>query len=251
MSAPWFCQAHKDLARHVFRSPIAAHPVVVLQTIHRLPEVGIPQICMVGHSNVGKSSLINGLVHGKEIARPSEMPGRTRHLFVFDLGRQLSLVDLPGYGFARVKRELQLDWEALVLAYLERSKSLRRVVCLVDASAGLSREDTQLWEAIQRAGRRLMVVLTKVDLCHPEDLHRNVAEIIAALQPLDRDLVWPYLHAVSAEHDLGMRELRASLAADSLGGLGLDPALRAPGRGEGPPAPRPTRRAGAGRQQGS
>ncbi|OLQ09083.1 putative GTP-binding protein EngB [Symbiodinium microadriaticum] len=78
----------------LFRAPIAAHPVIVVQTIDRLPELGIPQVCFVGRSNVGKSSLINALVHGKEIARPSEVPGRTRHLFVFDIGRQISLVDL-------------------------------------------------------------------------------------------------------------------------------------------------------------
>mmetsp|Transcript_23616 Transcript_23616/g.74500 ORF Transcript_23616/g.74500 Transcript_23616/m.74500 type:complete len:85 (+) Transcript_23616:512-766(+) len=60
-----------------------------------------------------------------------------------------------------------------------------------------------------------MVVLTKADCCHAEDLHRNVAEVIAALQPLERGLIWPYVHAVSAEHGLGMRELRASLSLDA------------------------------------
>lgn len=219
LSAPWWSPAKRALAENVFREPIAAHPVIVIQTIHRLPELGIPQICVVGHSNVGKSSLINALVYGKEIARPSTEPGRTRHLFVFDLGRELSLVDLPGYGHAKVSHELRQDWEALVEAYLLKSRSLRRVVCLVDAAKGLSREDTRMWDAVQGAGRRLMVVLTKVDRCHAADLHNNVAEILAALQPLDKDLVWPYVHAVSAEHDLGMRELRASLGEESLSGI--------------------------------
>merc|ERR1711920_1053816 len=76
--------------------------------------------------------------------------------------------------------------------------------------------DTYFWETVQGAGHKLMVVLTKVDRCHADDLHRNVAEVIAALQPLDRDLVWPYVHAVSAEHDLGMRELRASISTEAV-----------------------------------
>lgn len=222
LSAPWWTPAHRELSRHVFRAPVAAHPVLVIQTIHRLPELGIPQVCVVGHSNVGKSSLINALVHGKEIARPSTSPGRTRHLFVFDLGRELSLVDLPGYGFANASLQLQQDWTALVKAYLQRSRSLRRVVCLIDASTGLTREDTRMWDAVQGSGRRLMVVLTKVDLCHPEDLHRNVAEVLAALQALDPDLVWPYVHAVSAEHQMGLRELRASLSVEAISGLRLE-----------------------------
>ncbi|CAE7581764.1 engB, partial [Symbiodinium pilosum] len=80
-----------------------------------------------------------------------------------------------------------------------------------DASRGLRRDDERIWEAVMGSGRQLMVVLTKADRCHPEDLHRNVAEVLAALQPLDHELVWPYVHAVSAELNLGLRELRASL----------------------------------------
>lgn len=95
MEAAWWTPNQRALGDQLFRSSIAAHPVIVLPTIHRLPEMGIPQVCVLGRSNVGKSSLINALVHGKEIARPSEVPGRTRHLFVFDIGREISLVDLP------------------------------------------------------------------------------------------------------------------------------------------------------------
>ena len=98
LEAAWWTPKQKAWGDQLFRGNIAAHPVIVLPTIYRLPEMGIPQVCVLGRSNVGKSSLINALVHGKEIARPSEVPGRTRHLFVFDIGREISLVDLPGYG---------------------------------------------------------------------------------------------------------------------------------------------------------
>jgi len=147
----------------------------------------------------------------------------------------------PSQSPAKVKQELKEDWAQLVEAYLQRSQNLRRVVCLIDAAVGLKREDMRAWDTVQGAGRRLMVVLTKVDRCHADDLHRNVAEILAALQPLDRDLVWPYVHAVSAEHDLGLRELRASLSVESA--LGLQEAR--PGRGYQPSAPlRRARRGG-------
>merc|ERR1712008_378393 len=79
---------------------------------------------------------------------------------------------------------------------------------LVDSSEGMKEADVKLWGTIQGAGRRLMIVLTKVDRCHPEDLHRNVTEVIASLQHLDKELIWPYIHAVSAEYDLGLKELR-------------------------------------------
>jgi len=216
--ALWWTAAQRSKAERVFRGAIAAHPVLVVQTIERLPELGIPQICFVGRSNVGKSSLINALVFGKEIARPSTEPGRTRHLFMFDLAHELSLVDLPGYGHAKASFKLRSHWADLIKAYLERSHSLQRVVHLVDAARGLTREDTQFWDVIQSFGRRVMVVLTKVDRCHVVDLHRNVAEVLAALQPLDKELVWPYVHAVSAQYDFGMRELRTSLSVESCTG---------------------------------
>ena len=94
--------------------PIRAHPVLVHSSLHNLPNMGIPQICFVGRSNAGKSSLINSLVFNREIARASATPGRTRHLFTFDIGPdQFSLVDLPGYGFAKLKEDsvkLRQDW---------------------------------------------------------------------------------------------------------------------------------------------
>lgn len=222
--APWWSPVQRKVAEHVFRSPIAAHPVLVIDTLHRLPDRGIPHICFCGVSNVGKSTLINALVFGKEIARPSREPGRTRHLFCFDLGQELSLIDLPGYGHAKVAPRLRRDWKLLVQGYLRKTKRLQCVVCLIDAAGGLSSEDIQFWDKVQGAGKRVMVVLTKVDLCHPADLHMNVSEVLAALQPLDKELVWPYIHAVSAEHDLGIRELRASLSVQSISGarVGLE-----------------------------
>lgn len=100
---PWLSSEQRVYSRALFGKPIAAHPVLVAQTIHRLPHTPWPQVAIVGHSNVGKSSLLNALMHGRAVARSSRTPGRTRHLFMFDLGDHLSLVDLPGYGFARVK----------------------------------------------------------------------------------------------------------------------------------------------------
>eukprot|EP00913_Durusdinium_trenchii_P022731 g21347.t1 len=119
----------------------------------------------------------------------------------------------PGYGPAhKVSDELRQGWEDLVKAYLKRSQGLRRAICLVDSSQGLRRQDERLWETVMESGRQMMVVLTKADKCHPVDLHKNVAEVLAALQHLDQELIWPYVHAVSAEHDLGLREFRASVS---------------------------------------
>ncbi|CEM39523.1 unnamed protein product [Vitrella brassicaformis CCMP3155] len=209
----WMSDQQKEYSKVLFGKPIAAHPVLVAQTIHNLPDTGIPQVAVVGKSNVGKSSLINALMHGKEIARTSGTPGRTRHLFTFDLSDHLSLVDLPGYGFAKVPKEIKNDWAVLMEEYFTRAKRLERVVCLIESTRGPEELDERLWDMLQEKGRRLMLVLTKVDLLKPMDLHSLMMRVVVALQQLPPELVWPFVHAVSAREHLGVAELRCSLSA--------------------------------------
>eukprot|EP00920_Eleutheroschizon_duboscqi_P041360 GHVT01099226.1.p1 GENE.GHVT01099226.1~~GHVT01099226.1.p1 ORF type:complete len:230 (-),score=27.46 GHVT01099226.1:169-858(-) len=111
---PWMGKEQLQYASILFRKQVAAHPVYVSQTIDGIPPSCIPKVAILGRSNVGKSSLLNALLYGKEVARTSPSPGRTRQLFTFDLANHLSLVDLPGYGFARVPKEMQQDWAVLV-----------------------------------------------------------------------------------------------------------------------------------------
>ncbi|XP_026193010.1 uncharacterized protein LOC34623423 [Cyclospora cayetanensis] len=204
-------------ASSVFRLPITAHPVIVAQTIHRLPSRGIPQVAFVGHSNSGKSSLINGLLFGREVARTSRVAGRTRQLFTFDLGMRLSLVDLPGYGFAKVPAEMKKDWALLLEQYLERSTQLRRVVCLVDASAGVRTLDLSLWSLLLEKNKPFLVVVTKADLltvspCASPNSHRMPP-------PQQRSVLQPFVFAVSAKRSLGLTALQTKNPRADTGGV--------------------------------
>jgi len=230
-------------ANVLFAKPVTAHPVLVAQTIHKMPKHKFPQVAVVGKSNVGKSSLINALMYGKDGSRPtssysnqslaqqlhlptvapvSSNPGRTRHLFMFDLSDHLSLVDLPGYGFARVPREKQNDWAILIEEYLNKARSLHRVISLVEGPSGFERLDEKLWEMLLDKNRQFMVVVTKVDALKPAELHSLMLRLISALEgvkaeaesrKLRSDLVWPFIHAVSSRYKDGLQELRSSLSA--------------------------------------
>jgi GTP-binding protein len=125
-----------------------------------LPE-GPPEIAFAGRSNVGKSSAINALAGRKSLARTSKTPGRTQTINFYDLGGQAWLVDLPGYGYARVSRELRAQWGELVEAYLRSRDALAGVVLLMDARHPLTDLDRQLLEWLQ--SRRLLVLLSKAD----------------------------------------------------------------------------------------
>ena len=125
-----------------------------------LPPPGPPEIAFAGRSNVGKSSAINALVGRKALARTSKTPGRTQtiNFYALEAGR---LVDLPGYGYARVPQALRLQWRELVGAYLQSAKTLVGVVLLMDARHPLTLLDEQLIDWLGEA--RLLVLLTKAD----------------------------------------------------------------------------------------
>eukprot|EP00435_Cladocopium_sp_Y103_P031463 s539_g8.t1 len=130
----------------------------------------------------------------ESLTRPARLEGAGKRCRHADSPAKKKAQPRPGYGPAhKVSEKLRQDWEELVKVYLKRSKSLQRVICLVDSYRGLRRDDERLWETVMDSGRQMMVVLTKADRCHPVDLHKNVSEVIAALQHLDRDLIWPLL----------------------------------------------------------
>jgi GTP-binding protein len=126
-----------------------------------MPAAGPPEIAFAGRSNVGKSSAINALLGRKRLAYTSKTPGRTQTINFFALGESARLVDLPGYGFARVPRALRAQWEALVGAYIGSRDTLLGVVIVMDARHPLTPLDLQLLDFLR--GVRLLILLSKAD----------------------------------------------------------------------------------------
>ena len=122
-----------------------------------------PEIAFAGKSNVGKSSLINVLVNRKGIARTSSKPGRTQAINFFCLEDRLYLVDLPGYGFARVPLHIKKSWGEMVETYLRKRSNLMAVVVILDIRRELSAGDKDLLEWLHYYGKKSIVVLTKAD----------------------------------------------------------------------------------------
>ncbi len=142
-----------------------------------LPEIGLPEVAFAGRSNVGKSSLINRLLHRKRAARVSSTPGRTQAINLFRVGDAVVFADLPGYGYAKVPPRVQEQWRAHVERYLAEREALRLVVALVDARRDPQALDGQLLDALDQVGRPALVVATKVDKLKRQQRARNLAAI--------------------------------------------------------------------------
>jgi GTP-binding protein len=127
------------------------------------PETTLPEIAFAGRSNVGKSSLINKLLRRKKVARVSNTPGRTREINFFEVNGQFVLVDLPGYGYAKVSKERKATWRPLIEGYLRRSPTVRGVVQLLDARRTPSSDDIQMLEFLSQVGTPTIVIATKID----------------------------------------------------------------------------------------
>jgi GTP-binding protein len=176
-----------------------------------LPPGDMPEVAFAGRSNVGKSSLINALVARHRMARASTEPGRTREINFFLLDGRLRLVDLPGYGFAKVSRGAARRFQDLGRAYLRGRPNLKRVYLLIDARHGLKAPDTEALDALDRAAVSYQIVLTKADKLKRGEADAMVAATLA--QVAKRPAAFPRVLATSAEKGEGLADLRAEIIA--------------------------------------
>ena len=176
-----------------------------------LPPIGQTEIAFAGRSNVGKSSLINAITGHNALARTSRTPGRTQQINFFDLDGRLTVVDLPGYGYARASKTNIAAWTALVNGYLKGRPTLRRVMLLIDARHGLKDSDREIMAMLDEAAVVYQVVLTKADKTKPVALEAVVDAITAELAR--HGAAHPEIAATSAITGAGIPEVRAALAA--------------------------------------
>ncbi len=176
-----------------------------------LPDARLPELAFAGRSNVGKSSLVNALTGRKTLARTSNTPGRTQQLNFFNLANRLVLVDLPGYGFARVSKSQVAAWTELMHDYLAGRPTLRRLFLLVDARHGLKKSDEDMLDMLDRAAVAVQVVLTKAD--QPRGDALETVRLACEQALIKHPAALPRVIATSARKKTGLAALRAEIAA--------------------------------------
>lgn len=184
---------------------IAAAP-----TIETLPPMQGLEIALAGRSNVGKSSLVNALTGRKALARTSVTPGRTQELIFFRVGPQLSLVDMPGYGFAKAPKEKVDAWTRTIKDYLRGRVNLARVFVLIDSRHGIKPVDEEILDLLDKAAVSYAIILTKTDQVKPSALPGVIAGVQEKIRR--RPAAYPVVYPTSSETGAGFPELRAAVA---------------------------------------
>jgi GTP-binding protein len=182
------------------------------------PAPQLPEIAFLGRSNVGKSSVINSLL-GQKVARTSSTPGRTRSINFFEIrwpGKprpELVFTDLPGYGYAKISREISQEWPKFIEPYLRERPNLSLCLALIDANVPPQSSDRQMIEYLKATGRQFVIVATKTDRMSSNQLHR-------ALQGLGAEYggarIMPYSAKSGTGRDELWREIRAAAEARAL-----------------------------------
>lgn len=203
-----FTDEELEAARVLFARP--ATFVLGCAKIEQLPDPDLPEIAFAGRSNVGKSSLINGLVGMKGLARASNEPGRTREVNFFDLDGRLRLVDLPGYGWAKASKGEVKRFQNLGRDYLRGRVTLKRVYLLIDARHGLKAVDAEALDALDLAAVSYQIVLTKADKLKAGEGERVAEATLKAVSK--RPAAFPSVVLTSSEKGTGLPELRAEIA---------------------------------------
>jgi GTP-binding protein len=179
--------------------------ILGVNNLTQLPDADMPEVAFAGRSNVGKSSLLNALTNRKDLARTSNTPGRTQQLNFFNLANAIYLVDMPGYGYAKVSKTQRSEWDSLIFDYLRGRPNLRCVFVLVDSRHGLKDSDEDLMKMLDTAAVPYRIVLTKADKGKQLDAMKE--EIAGVLKK--HPAAWPSVMATSSWKNEGLAELRA------------------------------------------
>lgn len=157
-----------------------------------LPDNKLPEIAFAGKSNVGKSSLINGLMNRKSLARTSSQPGKTQTINYYNINDQLYFVDLPGYGYATANEKVKAQWGKMIEDYLHKSKQIRAVFLLVDIRHAPSENDRIMYDWISDRGYKPIIIATKLDKIKRSQVAKQTKLICDTLGVADDTIVIPY-----------------------------------------------------------
>lgn len=178
-------------------------------TIEALPPTDRPEVAFIGRSNVGKSSLVNALVGQKALARTSQNPGATQQLNFFHVGAGLTIVDMPGYGYAKVSKKQKAVWDELIRFYLMGRTTLQRTFVLIDSRRGIMENDDAFMDMLDETAVSYQLILTKTDTIKAKELSNILQKTEQGIK--SHAAAHPEILVTSAEKKQGIESLQEAI----------------------------------------
>ena len=147
-----------------------------------VPNEHLPECCFIGRSNVGKSSIINAITKSKKLAKTSKTPGRTQSINLFLINDKINIIDLPGYGYAKIPKIKREELSNLIESYLINRENLKQVFLLIDCKVGIKDRDIDFLDIISQNDKQFSIVLTKVDKCTANFINKQKDSLLSLLQ---------------------------------------------------------------------
>ena len=160
--------------------------------VKKCPQEGYREYAFIGRSNVGKSSLINGLMNRKSLARTSSQPGKTQTINYYNINDAIYFVDLPGYGYAQANEKVKAQWGKMIEDYLHRSKQLKAVFLLIDIRHAPSENDRIMYNWIRKMGFDPIIIATKLDKINRSQIQKQIKLIRTTLEADKETIILPF-----------------------------------------------------------
>ena len=157
--------------------------------IYKIPNVDLPECCFIGRSNVGKSSIINAIAKTKKLAKISKTPGRTQSANFFLINKAVHIVDLPGYGYAKLSKVVRDQLSDLIEKYICKRENLFQVFVLIDCKVGIKDSDIDIFDYITFSNKKFLIVLTKTDKCSPSIISKQIRSIATLMKNYKKNFI--------------------------------------------------------------
>ena len=177
--------------------------------IDKVPENQLPECCFVGRSNVGKSSIINAITKSKKLAKTSKTPGRTQSINLFKINEKLNIVDLPGYGYAKVSKVKRNELANLIESYIINRKNLQQVFVLIDCKVGIKDTDIDIFDMISKSNKQFSIILTKIDKCAINFVKSQKESLISLMK--NYQLSFKQIFPTSSNKNIGITAIQKNV----------------------------------------
>ena len=179
------------------------------KSLTEVPNGNLPECCFIGRSNVGKSTIINAITKSKKLAKTSKTPGRTQSINLFKINEKINIVDLPGYGYAKVSKVRRDELANLIESYIINRKNLQQVFVLIDCKVGIKDTDIDIFDMINESNKQFSIILTKIDKCAINFVKSQNESLISLMK--NYQLSFKRIFSTSSNKNIGITSIQKNV----------------------------------------